>query len=76
MPHLPSPPLYRCCTADMAPEVLMGPTYDKRADIWSCGVMLFMMLFGINPFETPYPTAPEPLTVNGRRCGIRAQGWG
>ena len=34
----------------MAPEVFDG-NYSKAADIWSCGVILFCMVFGFSPFS-------------------------
>lgn len=41
----------------MAPEIIYGGNrYDaKKADIWSCGVILYAMLYGCYPFSNKEP---------------------
>ena len=35
----------------MAPEILRGYPYNVKADIWSMGVLLYELLFGMCPYE-------------------------
>lgn len=34
-----------------APEIFSQPIYDERVDVWSAGVVLYMMMTGHQPFE-------------------------
>ena len=34
----------------MAPEVISGSPYGNKCDIWSVGVMTYLMLAGVLPF--------------------------
>ena len=34
----------------MAPEMSLGEAYGKQVDMWSCGVMLHLLLSGMLPF--------------------------
>lgn len=36
----------------MAPEVLKGEIYSNKADIWSLGVVIFEMIYGVCPFQS------------------------
>ena len=67
--------------AYLAPEVIMttkGKTYDgKVADIWSCGVMLYVMLVGAYPFERPEDKHDNQKLQKMIQVGLRCSGgWG
>lgn len=34
----------------IAPEMILGNDYDKAADFWSFGVLIYEMLWGLPPF--------------------------
>jgi serine/threonine protein kinase len=53
--------LQACGTLDfMAPEMLADePAYEAKADVWSAGVLVYMLLSGSHPFRGPSQCATE-----------------
>lgn len=39
----------------MAPDVLEGLPYTSQVDMWSLGVVLYVLLVGFRPFENSSP---------------------
>jgi len=48
----------------MSPEQVCGEELDERCDIYACGVMLYEMLVGSVPFDTPGPLTTMTAHIN------------
>jgi hypothetical protein len=60
--------------AYMAPEQLVGPDVDFRADLYAAGVILSEMTTGVHPFATgdrPRPPTPPAIATIIDRCLAR-----
>ncbi|KAA3462319.1 CBL-interacting protein kinase 9 [Gossypium australe] len=55
----------------VAPKVLRDQGYDGRAsDIWSCGVILFVLMAGYMPFDEPNLISIFPRLISLARRGL------
>jgi serine/threonine protein kinase len=48
----------------MAPEIILNQNYNEKVDIWSIGVITYMLLTGRNPFPGKDKNEIKNLIVN------------
>ena len=60
----------------MAPEILEGARFDPRADMWAVGVILYELLSGRRPFESPTVPALVYKVVHERARPLDAKALG
>jgi serine kinase len=54
----------------MSPELIVGKPYDARkADIWACGIILFELLVGRNPFPIGNPDWTDAKQLQFQKTG-------
>ena len=46
----------------MSPE-LINQHYGKQSDIWSCGVLMFIMLCGQSPFKMDVSSSNKEVSI-------------
>jgi len=59
----------------VAPEVLLGHPYGKEVDLWSLGVILFVLLSGYLPFYADQKKQTYKLIVTGDYGGFDDPVW-
>ena len=50
----------------MAPEIIQNKVYNEKVDIWSIGVITYMLLSGSNPFPGKSKEQVKDMIVNSR----------
>ncbi|CAM9581513.1 unnamed protein product [Chrysoparadoxa australica] len=47
-----------------APEILLDKPFDSKADIWALGVIMYLLLSGVHPFDLTGTADDEEVKVN------------
>jgi len=60
----------------MAPELICRKSYDERADIWSIGVILYILMGGYCPFDDSQPNEQLAREIVSGRVEFQDEYWG